>query len=113
MECCLVRQQVEVWLECNLPLCFSSCESRIGICAPVSCSQYLDREAAWSGEAEPRSPVTLVQLLRNIERSEARIPDGVASSLSDACISMIRLLLRRNPGTDCCCQSLQKSDWTL
>eukprot|EP00245_Coleochaete_scutata_P018607 TRINITY_DN9779_c0_g1_i1.p1 TRINITY_DN9779_c0_g1~~TRINITY_DN9779_c0_g1_i1.p1 ORF type:complete len:715 (+),score=145.64 TRINITY_DN9779_c0_g1_i1:73-2217(+) len=37
------------------------------------------------------------QLLKNIERSEARIPESVATNLSDSCINLCRLLLRKNP----------------
>ncbi|GAB4822348.1 hypothetical protein N2152v2_009394 [Parachlorella kessleri] len=37
------------------------------------------------------------QLLRNIERGEARLPDSVASQLSLPCRQLIHALLRRNP----------------
>ena len=38
-----------------------------------------------------------VQLLRNIERSEARVPDRVAAGLSPCCVQLIYQLLKRNP----------------
>lgn len=38
-----------------------------------------------------------MQLLRNIERQEAKIPDSVARDLSPACQDLIRQLLKRNP----------------
>ena len=38
-----------------------------------------------------------VQLLRNIERNEARIPDQVAAQLSRCCAGLIHQLLKRNP----------------
>jgi len=38
-----------------------------------------------------------VQLLRNIERSEARVPDRVAVGLSTCCVRLIYQLLKRNP----------------
>ena len=38
-----------------------------------------------------------VQLLRNIERSEARIPDQVAAQLSRCCAGLIHQLLKSNP----------------
>eukprot|EP00898_Chlorokybus_atmophyticus_P007662 jgi/Chlat1/7898/Chrsp66S07205 len=45
----------------------------------------------------PFSGANHVQLLRNIERNEPHIPQAVSHGLSEACISMCRLLLRRNP----------------
>lgn len=38
-----------------------------------------------------------VQLLRNIEKTEAVIPSVIAGELTDSCTSLVRLLLRRNP----------------
>ncbi|GBG63098.1 hypothetical protein CBR_g36585 [Chara braunii] len=38
-----------------------------------------------------------VQLLRNIERSEARIPENISSTLSEDCVDMCQRLLRRHP----------------
>ena len=38
-----------------------------------------------------------MQLLRNIERQDAKIPSKVANALSPECVSMLRALLRRNP----------------
>lgn len=38
-----------------------------------------------------------VQLLRNIERNDAKLPDQVAARLSAPCISLLGRLLRRNP----------------
>ncbi|KAK9818339.1 hypothetical protein WJX72_010890 [[Myrmecia] bisecta] len=40
-----------------------------------------------------------MQLLRNIERCEARIPDQIAAQLSDPCKHLIHNLLKRNPAT--------------
>jgi hypothetical protein len=37
------------------------------------------------------------QLLRNIERGDARVPEAIAASLSPACRHLIHCLLRRNP----------------
>jgi hypothetical protein len=37
------------------------------------------------------------QLLRNIERSDARVPEAIAATLSPACRHLIHCLLRRNP----------------
>ena len=45
----------------------------------------------------PYSGANHVQLLRNIERSEARLPDAVAARLSPQCLSLITHLLQRNP----------------
>ena len=38
-----------------------------------------------------------MQLLRNIERSEAVVPEPVASQLSPACTALLTSLLQRNP----------------
>jgi serine/threonine-protein kinase ULK/ATG1 len=38
-----------------------------------------------------------MQLLRNIERGEARLPEAVAGRLSAACKGLLGLLLQRNP----------------
>lgn len=38
-----------------------------------------------------------VQLLRNIERSEARVPEYLAIQLSRHCTGLISMLLQRNP----------------
>lgn len=45
----------------------------------------------------PYNGANHVHLLRNIERSEARLPDNVAAQLSPECRSLIMSLLRRNP----------------
>jgi serine/threonine-protein kinase ULK/ATG1 len=38
-----------------------------------------------------------MQLLRNIERNEARLPDHIAARLSGPCKSLLGRLLQRNP----------------
>lgn len=38
-----------------------------------------------------------VQLLRDIEREEACVPEALACQLSPACVSLIGQLLKRNP----------------
>lgn len=38
-----------------------------------------------------------MQLLRNIERNEARLPEAVAARLSPACKGLLGRLLQRNP----------------
>ena len=38
-----------------------------------------------------------LQLLRNIERADARVPDAIAAQLSPACCALLRALLQRNP----------------
>ena len=38
-----------------------------------------------------------VQLLHNIERSDARIPTRIAETLSPECVALMRSLLRRDP----------------
>ena len=45
----------------------------------------------------PFTGVNPMQLLRNIERSDAKIPSKVANGLSRECVSILRGLLRRNP----------------
>ena len=45
----------------------------------------------------PFTGVNPMQLLRNIERSDAKIPSKVANALSRECVSILRGLLRRNP----------------
>ena len=45
----------------------------------------------------PFTGMNPMQLLRNIERQDAKIPSKVANALSPECVSMLRALLRRNP----------------
>lgn len=45
----------------------------------------------------PFSGMNPMQLLKNIERSDAKIPSKVAAHLSRECVSILRGLLRRNP----------------
>ena len=45
----------------------------------------------------PFTGMNPMQLLKNIERSDAKIPSKVATNLSRECISILRGLLRRNP----------------
>ena len=45
----------------------------------------------------PFTGMNPMQLLRNIERSDAKIPSKVANGLSRECVSILRGLLRRNP----------------
>lgn len=45
----------------------------------------------------PYNGANHIQLLRNIEASEARLPDHIASRLSAACRGLLGRLLQRNP----------------
>lgn len=45
----------------------------------------------------PYNGANHIQLLRNIEASEARLPEHIASRLSPACRGLLGRLLQRNP----------------
>lgn len=45
----------------------------------------------------PYNGANHIQLLRNIEKAEARLPDHIAARLSPSCKSLLGRLLQRNP----------------
>ncbi|KAK3254883.1 hypothetical protein CYMTET_35919, partial [Cymbomonas tetramitiformis] len=72
----------------------------------LQCQRYDAKADLWSVGAilfeivsarPPFGGSNHLQLLRNIERTEARLPEPVASALSGDCLDLIKQLLRRNP----------------
>lgn len=47
----------------------------------------------------PYNGANHIQLLNNIEKAEARVPPAIAAQLSDHCLSLVRSLLQRDPGS--------------